>query len=107
MSQSLRLIRGLVRKYSKAHLVRLYPTRHTSDSCFSLFVYKCDGSLSPLLETLHVITGEAPVRKAKEPDALQFRLVVTMEVTSVLARENLVSLSVPARESLVGLSQES
>ena len=41
----------------------------------------------------HVITGEAPVNKAKEPIALQSRLVVTMEVTSVLAHECLVGLS--------------
>jgi len=32
----------------------------------------------------YVITGEAPVNKAKEPVALQSRLVVTMEVNCVL-----------------------
>ena len=41
-------------------------------------------------KSLHVITGEAPVNKAKEPVTLQFRLVVTMEVTNVLAHESLV-----------------
>jgi len=38
----------------------------------------------------HVITGEAPVNKAKEHAAFKFRLVVTIEVTSMLAYESLV-----------------